>query len=56
MSSTIQSHVYNSSLPDAINRAFDAVWATLSAHMQYDFNQADELKIKLRSDPHLFGL
>jgi hypothetical protein len=47
MSSTTQSHVYDSSLPDAINQAFDAVWATLSAHMQYDFDQADELKIKL---------
>ena len=56
MSSTTQSHVYNSSLPDAINQAFDAVWATLSAHVQYDFDQADELKIKLSSDPHLFGL
>jgi hypothetical protein len=47
MSSTTQSHVYESSLPDAINRAFDAAWATLSAHMQYDFDEADELKVKL---------
>jgi hypothetical protein len=45
MSSTTQSHVYDSSLPDAINQAFDAVWATLYAHVAPKNHQAHELKI-----------
>ena len=47
MSSTTQSHAYDSSVPDAINQAFDAVWQTLYAHVTPENDQADELKIAL---------
>ena len=38
---------YNPSLLDAINQAFDAVWATLYAHVAPENEQAHELKIAL---------
>lgn len=48
MSATDQSsRSDNTAEVDAINRAFDAVWASLSAHRQYDFDEAEELKIQL---------
>ena len=39
---------YSSSLTEAIERAYDAVWSTLYAHMSSDRDQSQELKIVLR--------
>ena len=38
---------YSPSLIDAIERAFDAVWTTLYAHMPSDGYQSKEMKIVL---------
>ena len=38
------------SLIDAIERAFDAVWTTLYAHMPSDGYQSNEIKIKTQSN------
>ena len=38
---------YSPSLIDAIERAYDAVWATLYAHMHVDRHQSKELRILL---------
>jgi hypothetical protein len=38
---------YSPSLIDAIERAYDAVWTTLYAHMPSDGDQSKEMKIIL---------
>jgi hypothetical protein len=47
MSSTNQLHPQESSVADAISRAFDAVWATLSANLPPEIDQAEELRIRI---------
>jgi hypothetical protein len=44
---TQSSNIYSPLVPDAINQAFNAVWATLYAHVAPENNQAHELKIAL---------
>ena len=48
MSNTTQfPHTYSPSLIEAIERAYDAVWSTLYAHMSSDRDQSKELQIVL---------
>ena len=48
MSITNQSpETYSPSLIEAIERAYEAVWSTLSAHMSSDRYQSHELKVVL---------
>jgi hypothetical protein len=41
-------HELSSSIFDAIEKAFDAVWSTLHVHAQFGSEQSQELKIALR--------